>query len=98
MNNAYEEVLLNELLNEMDGLKEDADILFILTTNRPEALEAALASRPGRVDQAIEFPFPTTRGARNWPDFTRGAYHCTMMWCRPRSRKLRVSVRRSLRN
>ena len=35
-------------LNEMDGLKEDADILFVLTTNRPEQLESALASRPGR--------------------------------------------------
>lgn len=57
-----EEVLLNKLLNEMDGLKEDADILFLLTTNRPEALERALASRPGRVDQAIEFPFPDAEG------------------------------------
>lgn len=52
------ESLLNRLLNEMDGLKPDADVMFILTTNRPEALEAALASRPGRVDQAIEFPLP----------------------------------------
>jgi ATPase family associated with various cellular activities (AAA) len=57
-----EEVMLNKLLNEMDGLREDADILFILTTNRPEALEAALASRPGRIDQAIEFPLPDEEG------------------------------------
>ena len=57
-----EEVLLNKLLNEMDGLKEDAEILFILTTNRPEMLEAALASRPGRIDQAIEFPLPDESG------------------------------------
>lgn len=57
-----EEVLLNKLLNEMDGLKEDADILFILTSNRPEALEAALTSRPGRIDQAIEFPLPDDEG------------------------------------
>lgn len=62
MNSPCEEVLLNKLLNEMDGLKEDADILFILTTNRPEALEAALASRPGRIDQAIEFPLPDDLG------------------------------------
>ncbi len=46
----------------MDGLNEEADILFILTTNRPEALEQALASRPGRVDQAIEFPLPDDEG------------------------------------
>lgn len=56
--NACEEVLLNKLLNEMDGLREEADILFILTTNRAEALERALASRPGRIDQAIEFGLP----------------------------------------
>ena len=57
-----EESLLNRLLNEMDGLKEDADILFILTTNRPEQLESALASRPGRIDQAIEVPLPDETG------------------------------------
>jgi len=54
--------LLNRLLNEMDGLSEDAAILFVLTTNRPEALEQALAARPGRVDQAIEFPLPDAMG------------------------------------
>ena len=27
----------------MHGLREDAAVLFVLTTNRPEALEAALA-------------------------------------------------------
>jgi len=55
-------VLLNKLLTEMDGLKGDANVLFVLTTNRPETLEAALASRPGRIDQAIEFPFPDADG------------------------------------
>jgi len=59
-----EEPLLNELLNEMDGLKQDADILFILTTNRPEQLESALASRPGRIDQAIEVPLPDDIGRK----------------------------------
>lgn len=62
MNTPGEEVLLNKLLNEMDGLREDADILFILTTNRPDELEPALASRPGRIDQAIEFPLPDEEG------------------------------------
>jgi hypothetical protein len=59
-----DESLLNKLLNEMDGLREDAAILFILTTNRPQNLEAALASRPGRIDQAIEFPLPDENGRR----------------------------------
>src|SRR5215470_14180813 len=62
MGSACEEVLLNKLLNEMDGLREDADVLFILTTNRPDQLEPALASRPGRIDQAIEFPLPDEEG------------------------------------
>jgi ATP-dependent Clp protease adapter protein ClpS len=57
-----EESMLNALLNEMDGLKQDADILFILTTNRPEQLESALAGRPGRIDQAIEVPVPDEIG------------------------------------
>jgi ATPase family associated with various cellular activities (AAA) len=51
-------VLLFELLNQMDGLADDADILFLLTTNRPDLLEPALAARPGRIDQAIEIPLP----------------------------------------
>ncbi|MEZ5832462.1 MAG: AAA family ATPase [Dongiaceae bacterium] len=55
---ACDESLLNALLNEMDGLKENSDVLFILTTNRPQDLEAALANRPGRIDQAIEVPVP----------------------------------------
>lgn len=50
--------ILFELLNQMDGLADDADLLFILTTNRPDELEPALASRPGRIDQAIEIPLP----------------------------------------
>jgi ATP-dependent 26S proteasome regulatory subunit len=57
-----EEPLLNNLPNEMDGLKEDADILFVLATNRPEQLEGALAGRPGRIDQAIEVPLPDEIG------------------------------------
>jgi ATP-dependent Clp protease adapter protein ClpS len=57
-----EESLLNKLLNEMDGLKEDSEILFVLTTNRPEQLEGALAGRPGRIDQAIEVPLPDDIG------------------------------------
>ena len=57
-----EEVLLNRLLNEMDGLQEDSEVLFILTTNRPDQIEPALVSRPGRIDQAIEFPLPDEEG------------------------------------
>jgi ATPase family associated with various cellular activities (AAA) len=62
MEHPGQESLLNKLLNKMDGLREDADVLFILTTNRPDQLEPALASRRGRIDQAIEFPLPDDDG------------------------------------
>jgi ATP-dependent 26S proteasome regulatory subunit len=42
----------------MDGLAPEARVLFVLTTNRPEVLEPALAARPGRIDQAIEIGLP----------------------------------------
>jgi ATP-dependent 26S proteasome regulatory subunit len=50
--------LLHALMDEMDGLGAKSDCIFLLTTNRPEILEPALAARPGRVDQAIYFPLP----------------------------------------
>jgi peptidoglycan hydrolase-like protein with peptidoglycan-binding domain len=55
---------LFELLNEIDGLGEDADVTFLLTTNRADLLEPALAQRPGRVDQAVELPLPDAEGRR----------------------------------
>jgi cell division protease FtsH len=56
--------VLFELMNEMDGLGDDADVAFVLTTNRPDALEPALAARPGRVDLAVELPLPDDEGRR----------------------------------
>jgi len=51
-------VLLHELMDEMDGIGPKADCVFVLTTNRPQVLEPALAARPGRIDLAIGFPLP----------------------------------------
>ena len=48
----------------MDGLGEDADVTFVLTTNRADLLEAALAQRPGRVDHAAELPLPDADARR----------------------------------
>ncbi len=50
--------VLFDLLDAMDGATGDADILFLLTTNRADLLEPALAARPGRVDVAIEIALP----------------------------------------
>jgi hypothetical protein len=50
--------LLFEVLDAMDGLASDADVAFVLTTNRVDMLERALAQRPGRVDLAVEIPLP----------------------------------------
>ena len=54
-------MLLFELLDQMDGLNGDTDIVFVLTTNRREAIEPALASRPGRIDLAVRMPLPMQR-------------------------------------
>jgi hypothetical protein len=54
--------LLFQVLNEMDGLAEDADVAFLLTTNRADLLEPALMQRPGRVDMAVEIPLPDADG------------------------------------
>jgi cell division protease FtsH len=62
-----------ELMNQMSGLGEDTDVAFVLTTNRPDALEPALAARPGRVDLAIEIPLPDREGrARLFELYGRG--------------------------
>jgi SpoVK/Ycf46/Vps4 family AAA+-type ATPase len=50
--------VLFDLLDAMDGAAPDADLLFLLTTNRADLLEPALAARPGRVDVAVEVSLP----------------------------------------
>ncbi|MGW4060238.1 AAA family ATPase [Amycolatopsis sp. NPDC004747] len=54
--------LLFTLLDAMDGVGGDADVTFLLTTNRASELEKALADRPGRVDLAVEIPLPDAAG------------------------------------
>jgi ATP-dependent 26S proteasome regulatory subunit len=56
--------VLFELMNQMSGLAADADVAFVLTTNRPDVLEPALAARPGRVDLAVELPLPDAAARR----------------------------------
>lgn len=56
--------LLFTILDEMDGLGADSDVCFLLTTNRVDLLEAALAQRPGRVDLALEIQLPDLEGRR----------------------------------
>jgi hypothetical protein len=61
---AASQSLLFELLNEMDGLRDDTDVIYLLTTNRADLLEPALALRPGRVDLSVELPIPDGDGLR----------------------------------
>lgn len=56
--------LLFAVLDALDGQGGDADIAFVLTTNRVEVLEQALAERPGRVDLAVEIPLPDAAARR----------------------------------
>lgn len=54
--------LLFKVLNQIDGLGDDVDVTFLLTTNRVDILERALAERPGRVDAAVEIAPPDAEG------------------------------------
>jgi hypothetical protein len=56
--------VLFDLLDAMDGAAADADLLFLLTTNRADLLEPALAARPGRVDVAVEIDLPDAAARR----------------------------------
>ncbi|MFC8346840.1 AAA family ATPase [Streptomyces sp. NPDC057280] len=67
-----EQPLLFQVLNEMDGLGDDADVAFLLTTNRADLLEPALAQRPGRVDLAVEIPLPDAEGRARLLDLYAG--------------------------
>lgn len=48
---------LMELLNQMDGFSEIADIKVVMATNRPDVLDPALL-RPGRLDRKLLIPLP----------------------------------------
>ncbi|HEX6392978.1 MAG TPA: ATP-binding protein [Acidimicrobiales bacterium] len=56
--------ILYEVLNQIDGLGDDVDVTFLLTTNRVDILERALSERPGRVDAAVEIAPPDSDGRR----------------------------------
>jgi hypothetical protein len=56
--------VLFDLLDAMDGAAPDADLMFLLTTNRADLLEPALAARPGRVDIAVEIALPDASARR----------------------------------
>ena len=48
---------INELLNQLDGFKQDEDIFVIAATNRSQDLDPALI-RAGRFDRIVTVPLP----------------------------------------
>ncbi|MFV8471688.1 ATP-dependent zinc metalloprotease FtsH [Mycoplasma sp. B6188] len=54
------EQTLNQLLVEMDGIKENSGLLFIAATNRTDVLDPAL-TRPGRFDRIITVGLPDVK-------------------------------------
>lgn len=69
--------LLFSLLDAMDGVAADADVTFVLTTNRATMLEEALVQRPGRIDLAVEIPRPDADGRRRLVELYRGGARVT---------------------
>lgn len=55
------EQTLNQLLVEMDGFGENAGIIILAATNRPDILDPALL-RPGRFDRQIVIGAPDIKG------------------------------------
>jgi len=55
------EQTLNQLLVEMDGFENNAQVILIAATNRPDVLDPALL-RPGRFDRQIAVDRPDLKG------------------------------------
>ncbi len=55
------EQTLNALLVEMDGFEENAGVIVMAATNRPDVLDPALM-RPGRFDRRIVVSMPDVKG------------------------------------
>lgn len=58
--NDEREQTINQLLTEMDGFTENAGVVVISATNRPDILDPALV-RPGRFDRLITLDPPTLK-------------------------------------
>ena len=59
--NDEREQTLNQLLVEMDGFEDNAGVIIIAATNRPDVLDPALL-RPGRFDRQVVVPNPDIDG------------------------------------
>lgn len=59
--NDEREQTLNQLLTEMDGFEDNAGVIILAATNRPESLDPAL-TRPGRFDRQVSVTLPDLQG------------------------------------
>lgn len=59
--NDEREQTLNQLLTEMDGFEDNAGVIILAATNRPESLDPAL-TRPGRFDRQVPVTLPDLAG------------------------------------
>ena len=50
--------VLGEFMDILDGMNQDDELLFLMTTNAIERVESAIKDRPGRVNQCLLLGFP----------------------------------------
>lgn len=60
---SYSRMTLNQLLSEMDGFKNNDEVIVLGATNTPDSLDKAL-TRPGRFDTTVAVDPPDMKGRK----------------------------------
>jgi cell division protease FtsH len=63
-NSGVEHSMVNQLLTELDGFRDNEMVFVVGTTNFPESLDAALL-RPGRLEFKLHIPYPDAEDRRS---------------------------------
>lgn len=53
---------LGEFMDLLDGMNNDDELMFLMTTNEIQRVESAIKDRPGRVNQCLKLDYPDENG------------------------------------